>query len=652
MSDPITETVDVNLKAAIEFAGLWYGNLLPKSLDDRSFVQFAARAASLTGDLAPNARLKVDYASPAAYTDGTDIFLPAFYFVPEFYTALGIQLDDSVRAAIIVVNGSQIHESLHIRQRVTNLLKMASLTEEGSRLKSNNVFLRLLNIVEDLFIEAECHETFNDLYQFLQAKNDVLFNQFAVKKSFEALDDKLNVDNVIDALVLLKNVRHASLISDGMFTGHGLDKMAMLLETARNPKLPKFARVDIAVELYEELVRYAEEHGLEIDMGEPDEGFGEEGDLDIDRLQALSKLEQAVAAALRKALKLAKHEPDSESDDDDDEGDRSKKAKIGVLAGVTLLDLEEIAEGLNAELNELGFNCLVSKGEGSINLPSIPSLIYKDIVNSTNVFQKMAPNKQFIKLGNHLRYLRATKTVVSPPSDSGSKVIKRRLSRIAIDGKVLGEMDRVSQANGKVEIIILLDISGSTMHCWGLEPLVIEEARAAMGAFNGFMRAGVPCAVYAHTSTPTMSYAPLIFGVAAFRMPLSSSAIVTTADVEQRFGRIPKVNHSQNFDGLAIKYCAAKFTRRPSRKVMIVLSDGSPEAGLLYHGQRAIEHTMAVVKEVRKSGIAVVSMSLVHGVKADNDKIYGEKWNLPAYDNLLEPALLSLVGMFSMGRTE
>ena len=145
---------------------------------------------------------------------------------------------------------------------------------------------------------------------------------------------------------------------------------------------------------------------------------------------------------------------------------------------------------------------------------------------------------------------------------------------------------------------------------------------AAYGAAYGLRQGRHNCAIYGHTGD-LYRYGDentVILRFKTFSDPLEVAR--------------PRINYflqsgskSQNRDGVAIRQVAKNFTPQPNRKVLIVISDGAPEAGS-YSGGPAIVDTTKAVAAVRAMGISVLSISIEANVRKVNDKIYGTDWNV------------------------
>ena len=192
----------------------------------------------------------------------------------------------------------------------------------------------------------------------------------------------------------------------------------------------------------------------------------------------------------------------------------------------------------------------------------------------------------------------------------------------------------------------LLDLSGS-MESGGL---VQRVAKAALGAYQSLVACQVPVSVYGHTALVRGgSYVPLVYAIAGYQMPLVRKSPTITKAPARGFSLATVVEHSQNFDGIAIDCVSKRFSEKPGTKILVVLSDGQPYGGSDYGGQRALEHTAEVIRRLNHSKISVLSLSLTDEVMEANDKLYG-KGNLPAYGSLLDKSLRHLVQVIATGQ--
>lgn len=588
-----------------ELAMYWYGDRVPLLKHD-AFIRFAARSSGILS-IITDKPVKIT-GEPTANTDGEEIHLPAGYFKPAFYEALGYKQDQEL-LAICMINGSSLHEGWHVNKTPWCFMKKLAedyptlVTEE---MINSKAFLHVANIGEDLFIESWGHREYPRLSMFVQAKNTIALG----KDRFKAELKEMGVDSpppagteisthvVMNSITFLKNEENRS-----HWLWESVPEIFDMFMQLTDPDILPLRRVELFAEIYKALQQMNEQQGGECNGFKPEEGDGEEIVIDLAELVG-TEMAQKIAAAAKTDEKV----------------------------------LKELSQAFQnaVEKNEKPSQLFFMDNANS----RTPTITYEEIVAAPGM-TPLAPANAFDSFARYFRYMVEEKSVPGQPMVRGSKLVKSRLWRIQTDGKVLTNYTAKDLVRGKPEIVMLLDYSGST-ECWysdrdmSLRTIICTSAE---GAFGSLLEANVAVAVYAHTSQ-RMTEEPVIYGIAANRMPLGkASRVRTTLNYPDRFTASLEKDARNNWDGFAIQWCSKQFTKLPGSKVLIVWSDGLPNGGMGYGGEMAVEHTREVAKEIRASGIAVLSMSLVEDVVNVNDSIYGQRNNVRAYGNLLGPQL-------------
>lgn len=651
-----------NTLRAINFTKKWYGRSIPSNLDKNRFLYFVMNSTELARQIS-DAEMRVDFRASSAYTDGKKIFMPAIYFSPEFFNFIGIDSDNHVAAAITCINGSQIHEAIHIIQTECDLSKMVAINSQATKIfHEYKAFATILNIVEDIYIEEWCRYNFAGLSQFIDAKNEVLLGDHPASEAFERLySEEVTTDDLLSALALLKNTRIAASPNWAPWK-----EIVDTCEKARNHNLAKADRVDIALQVFELFKKSSCADGTtpmptgsQMKPGSANNSFNidKNGRAESEFIRSLAK---AISQALQgrdvnnKAIGIDDDEYGEDNDPLTDPEARSEAEKnIYAIVGVEISQFEQLGEDLNKEIVKIEKEFRAKRGEGNLNLDKIPKPILKHIDEVAATSRELLVEDQdFKRLGEYLRYMREKKTTLGRARDQGSVVIKQRLHRIATDGKILANRDSKKLTKGRPEVVILVDISGSMQATRGSAPgeyLITSASRAAMSSFGSFMRAGVPCSVFAHTTDSNFSAtSSLIYAVAGFQMPLHNSNPVISGNYIRQFSLLLSAEHNANADGIAIEYCTTRFTSHPGSKILIVLCDGEPAGGYNYRGDLARNHTKQMVIKARRQGIHVIAVSLVESVVPSNDEIYGSQNNLRGYGSQLEPTLKQIVQRLSL----
>ena len=161
---------------------------------------------------------------------------------------------------------------------------------------------------------------------------------------------------------------------------------------------------------------------------------------------------------------------------------------------------------------------------------------------------------------------------------------------------------------------------------------------AAKKATDALRESNIAHFVSAHTSIG--NYQPVVYDIDTFKLGRRD-----THNPNRAFEAASRIELIQNYDGLAIEFVTnpknGYFHNPKDSKVLVVISDGEPLSHD-YEGDIAIEHTKAMIDNARKAGIKVVSVSLTDSAFRANNRIYGERYNVDARENL-DAALVKLV---------
>jgi hypothetical protein len=95
---------------------------------------------------------------------------------------------------------------------------------------------------------------------------------------------------------------------------------------------------------------------------------------------------------------------------------------------------------------------------------------------------------------------------------------------------------------------------------------------------------------------------------------------------------------ADNVDGESLVFGYDRIRgRREKRKLMVVLSDGSPCGG--YDKGSTVKHTKSVINAIEHSGVEIVGVGLMY----DGVKDYYKKWSVIKSANMIEQSLLTLI---------
>ena len=241
----------------------------------------------------------------------------------------------------------------------------------------------------------------------------------------------------------------------------------------------------------------------------------------------------------------------------------------------------------------------------------------------------------------------------SQPCRTGISLIPQRIPRIVTDQKMFSPLpDELTERPS--EVLILLDFSGSMAADVEKKfkfpsdahytTLIGAVSGVGYSLITGLARANVQTQLFAHT---TKQY---LIEDKENCVRRESCVVIKLCDtfshrnnfVEISLGSM--INTQNNQDHNAITECARHFvTDESGARTLVVLSDGWPTgAGYDGHGD-ALRKTRDAVNKLRERGITVYSLSLIDEVIRNNDKIYGEKWNIKLNATPLQSMLDELV---------
>lgn len=594
----------IETEGIIEYVKKWYGTIIP-TFGTLAFIKFVTQSHMLAEATMGTTRMGISrnvnpYFSISVNTNGKAtsinldnklISLPGFYYVQR-------SLDELVHAStmgiasylsLALTNGSVYHEGLHVAHSPTNIIGL--LKERHGKVIEDygyDILFMAYNIIEDLYIESQAK---SHARTFIQMKNSLLLN---VIDFIEAMSD-LKEDKMDDATSIIK-------------------LMAFLknLDLRNRDEWNKFPRLAEAVKLTMKGAAYADDFNrmcaaaaLVSLFPKPDSPNSEmaynkmHSCGDGENLKAEAEVSVSEAKAAQAASKVS----------------GSERKFIREISR----SMEASSKRIDSELSEFEER---AKKLQLVDIAKRYSTYYTHYHRS----DKSASGKMDL-LAMQIRRLRTVNHAPGSPRVRG-RLVNTRLSRITTDGKICAQSDG-QRFQQRVEVIVLNDWSGST-HCGvngtgkKLNELTSEACKELHVALR---KAGIPNSVYLHTGVFGDSEIPLVVHIASYQM------FVNNTDWRQRFELIRYINLNQNYDGFAIEAVSRRFTRRITKKVLIILSDGVP-AGDWYGGTAAEIHTMKVVTEARKNGIAVICLSLTRDIMEANNKIYGEKWNIDASSNL------------------
>ena len=605
-------------KAIEQFTNKWYTtthNLIPE-LGTNRYFNFAGHSLELAYTSSKTQKqitcTIVDDAPAAFNKVGTnEIGFPKWYFFKEAFEKMVPEAEDFEAIAVATLNGSMLHEGLHIRfneaPSLQAILTLHPLIRDTEKLYGD-LYWQALNIFEDLYIEAHGKRDLGIYFKFIEMKNEIFFNEDKLNEIAALYDGSLA--KALSLSVAFKNADLRETEAFGKLPKGAIELMnSVIYETMiqrdRAIKAAKFCRLFEAPE--------NPEHSETCEGGEEGED-GKEGEGSGSKAKPSSFGEnptEAEAAEAKEAAEAAKEEMTKKT--------TSKIAK-------------EFGEGVKAAER------MIEGHDFSLGIDKPKMIDVMDASSDDDYVERAFVKPNFSFLRNLLR-LKTQNHTAGEAKKVGAKIVNTRLYRIATDQKICAQLNSTKLVKKECEFIILVDASGSmggnrAVDDGGnrvtLYQMVLSTAQQIFEAVRG---AGISVSVYAHTSRFLRSSggsrfeAPMIYKIARF------SAQKSTTNNTVRFDKASHLALRENFDGLVIEQIAKEFTNKNGQRVLLVLSDGTPW-GPRYQGSEANEHTKEVIKQTRKSGIGVFCMSLIDEVVRSNDYIYGNQYNVNATTNV------------------
>jgi hypothetical protein len=251
-------------------------------------------------------------------------------------------------------------------------------------------------------------------------------------------------------------------------------------------------------------------------------------------------------------------------------------------------------------------------------LSKIPEMQVQVIEESST---QLKPDPRFISLAKKLRSSLTQNYAPGQPLRKGPKLVSTRLQRIVTDGKIFTYPEVRKRTGRDYEVIILVDCSGSMSG--GHPNKILEAMKVGLAAWVSMKGARIRTCLLGHTSNGFRSSGdeiPLLYVFGLAKDPIGRVA-----------KRAYRVAHGSgilfnNYDGFAVKKACEYFSERPTKKWLIVISDGQP-SGRNYSGNEANAHTRIEANKARAKGIDVVSITIEDGAYEVNDAIYGKGKN-------------------------
>ena len=585
----------------------WYDygrNAIPH-IQNYRFGSFAGSATTLGSAIADKVdyRYIVDAKAPAAYIDNEKqvIAIPGWYFST---TAIQKLFPDDVEIdfeaiSLALCNGSHLHETLHYayteRVELVKLLKVAigslpaDLSSKYEALLNSNYGATIINVSEDLRIEGfpvSANSKMLSISVFLRMKNAILFQDASFEDICNSMETATtDIEKLAARINVAISMKNIELRNKALSSSNETIKLIAYSakEIASRSMITSSAFVILFKVLVDGLIIEADEVEKTEGGDGSEEGKGDRGD------STASPIEKEAFAAMT---------------------DEEKE------------ELDEFASSFSEAAEHEAKKAADTKNDPYATRPVTYQPDITKLNNDVSEKLRESPDWSFVSL---LKQLRSKNHTPGELQKSGNKLTKTHLNRIATDGKIFSTNSFVRNTQRNLEIIILVDFSGS------MSGIMKDVVSTTFGFFSALKKVGLKADVYGHTAVASKAAIPLLFKICA------GGVNGMNADAKVRFMKSLGILRSQNYDSLILdklnKICWSK--RADTNRIIFVLSDGTP-AGNNYGGYEAENHTHSVIKKIRGEGTSVIAISLVNSVVTANNRIYGEAFNVDASRSLKE----------------
>jgi len=609
---------DKELSNIVNMIEVFYGaqrDFVP-SLGTSAFASFCGASSHLTSQLYDDKDFTI-VMNPSIHTARMNfvtkkVELPAVAASSEYYeTVFGISPKTSGLSLIAMsyLLGSQVHEIAHVVNTPSNLYDNAWGRLEKFGYDKQFVY-NLVNILEDYRIEhVILKRGKNDVYaKLLKQNKSITFSKEIAEKVFKADSENPTPQTRSDVILLGKRPNFRAIICQYF---NNLDGLWEALAPNTYEPYSSIEKAEwFLTNLFDFPTSEEEEEG---EGGEPEEE--EEGE------ESQSGSDSGSEKAEEESEKPENESEKSKSGEEKEVSPQEHSQEVEEELEELLEELEEILEEIASEFDDsLEEEKAEKKSEAAEEFFSTTGEKTKTkSVFSPNVkHYEMAPTFKEPRLnGSFLRKLREVRSINVAYGEirtTGQKLVKTRLHRIGVDGKMFARNVAQETKQTTVEVIFLVDFSGS-MHS-----MIKDVVAKTFSICQELKKVGIGFKVYGHTTsnmTVASSYRPYVFFITD-----------NNRKMKDDFRRALSIPMNDNWDGVAIEKVAEEFSPNADVKILYVMSDGRP-AGRGYDGQ---EHTKSIIKKVRSQIDALFSISLVPYVVRYNSHLYGEKFNIDASD--------------------
>lgn len=581
----------------------WYGTgiTLPKERDHHRYPMFLANTMGLVRTVVKrklDTEVKVRFAKidTASMDHDANCINISTDFYGGYLTKDGLRSD--IATTITAIMGIVIHELAHLAWSPKTLEPWANLVATAKHLPYNaELAMSVGNLVEDVYIESRLGREVSSMTWTLDCINGLMWSG---AERADRRDKAMGINDhptSMEEVGILYNLGLLVKVEDNSINPF-VDGYLSLVAEAREEQSIE-SRLELGLRVYEFLVKNLPP----LECKSPKEG----GEMDGAGITA----DHSTTKAIEKATKTV-----------DATGTDIANSKLQRIESEILT----IAEGgsFTNLFNEIGI-------EGRFNKPAL----------------SIGVNEKYSLLGQLARQVSAVNRPYGQQMERGHTI--RGLYRIATDQRIFAEQMKVQHPR-PMEVAILVDCSGSMR--WGVNnnPFVFVEKEhtriykalsACIGAAESLANFQAMVSVWGHTADVEQKYTCTIFRFKGWH----ESVVGLKRKAEFFLGNMGFDNYtvSGNRDGDALSYVGKKFSPSGTRKMLIVISDGLPNAEG-YGGDDAEAHCRSKIAELRARGVHVQSISITQEAHEANDRIYGSAFNVNDNDpNVIAGIVASLI---------
>lgn len=481
---------------------------------------------------------------------------------------------------LTILNGLILHEAGHFSDSPDDLTAFTKHVKTHTTCVYNeDIAAYLGNIVEDIWIEAEIERKVPSLHWMLEAMNNFFFSFHSLDKTQEAVASQESAPVTMQEVVNVMNMLLVAKIFDHVNSTDFIKELFYMIRAATTARKVE-ERLDLTLKLYDKLMQEITEEECK--------------NADKAMLNDLNEMIEGLTAPHNK-----------------------KGEKEGLSE-----EREILVKKVNRAISDLK-ECKVTFKEEE----------FVDGFSPTTLFIEQTPSLSATAVSADARYQRLAeiarqRAVVNRPygqdRNRGNHI--RKLYRIGTDNKIFAE-PLPMRLMKPMQVMIVIDCSSSMSG-----ERIVSAKRAALGAAIALTDARCEVGVFGHTADLLGGTEVFIYRFKDFNEPLSALPY-----------RLTGFKMAQNRDSYAIQYLSKKMRNTRLRRLMIVISDGVPQA-IRYIGMPANRHTKEIVDQARREGIDILSISITEEANATNNFIYGKENNVYNEDlNVIEKIVKRLV---------